>query len=70
MTFTKCQLEENMGIQYELSGFSVLASAMEQAIKELEAQNYGNAKQILTDALENTREFYIVNKDNRYDTFK
>lgn len=59
-----------MGIQYELSGFSVLASAMEQAIKELEAQNYGNAKQILTDALENTREFYIVNKDNRYDAFK
>ena len=59
-----------MGIQYELSGFSVLANAMEQAIKELEAQNYGNAKQILTDALENTREFYIVNKDNRYDTFK
>ena len=59
-----------MKMQYELSGFSVLASAMEQAIKELEAQNYGNAKQILTDALENTREFYIVNKDNRYDTFK
>ena len=59
-----------MGIQYELSGFSVLASAMEQAIKELETQNYGNAKQILTDALENTREFYIVNKDNRYDAFK
>lgn len=59
-----------MGIQYELSGFSVLANAMEQAIKELEAQNYGNAKQILTDALENTREFYIVNKDNRYDAFK
>ena len=59
-----------MGIQYELSGFGVLANAMEQAIKELEAQNYGNAKQILTDALENTREFYIVNKDNRYDAFK
>ena len=59
-----------MGIQYELSGFSVLASAMEQAIKELDAQNYGNAKQLLTDALENTREFYIVNKDNRYDAFK
>ena len=59
-----------MGNQYELSGFSVLASAIEQAIKELEAQNYGNAKQILTDALENTREFYIVNKDNRYDAFK
>ena len=59
-----------MGIQYELSGFSVLANAMEQAIKELDAQNYGNAKQLLTDALENTREFYIVNKDNRYDAFK
>jgi len=59
-----------MGIQYELSGFGVLANAMEQAIKELDAQNYGNAKQLLTDALENTREFYIVNKDNRYDAFK
>ena len=59
-----------MGIQYELSGFGVLANAMEQAIKELDAQNYGNAKQLLTDALENTREFYIVNKDNRYETFK
>ena len=59
-----------MGIQYELSGFGVLANAMEQAIKELDAQNYGNAKQLLTDALENTREFYIVNKDNRYEAFK
>ena len=59
-----------MGIQYELSGFGVLANAMEQAIKELDAQNYGNAKQLLTDALENTREFYIVNKDNRYGAFK
>lgn len=59
-----------MGMQYELSGFSVLANAMEHAIKELDAQNYGNAKKILTDALENTREFYIVNKDDRYDTFK
>ena len=57
-------------MQYELSGFSVLANAMEHAIKELDAQNYGNAKKILTDALENTREFYIVNKDDRYDTFK
>ena len=59
-----------MGMQYELSGFSVLANVMEHAIKELDAQNYGNAKKILTDALENTREFYIVNKDDRYDTFK
>ena len=57
-------------MQYELSGFSVLANVMEHAIKELDAQNYGNAKKILTDALENTREFYIVNKDDRYDTFK
>ena len=59
-----------MGIQYELSGFGVLANAMEQAIKELDAQNYENAKQLLTDALENTREFYIVNKDNRYGAFQ
>lgn len=44
------------------SGFSVLASAVEQAVRELDALNYGNARRILVEALKNTKETYIVNK--------
>ena len=57
-------------MQYELSGFSVMVNAVELAIKELDAQNYGSAKKILTDALENTKEFYIVYKDDTYGAFQ
>ena len=59
-------MEESM--EYELSGFSVLASAVEKALKELNAQNYGNAKIILEDALKNTKEFYIIHKSDRFKT--
>ena len=52
-------------MEYEMSGFSVLAGAVERAIKELDAQNYGNAKRILRDALENTKEVYIVNSSRK-----
>ena len=57
-------------MEYELSGFSVLAGAVEQALKELDAQNYGNAKTILENALENTREVYIINKRSKYESFQ
>ena len=59
-----------MSVEYQLSGFGILAGAVERAVKELDAQNYGNAKKILTDALENTREFYIVNKGDIYEPFQ
>lgn len=49
------------------SGFSVLASAVAQAVRELDAQNYGNARRILVEALKNTKETYIVNKRTGYD---
>ena len=52
------------------SGFNVLASAVAQAIQELDAQNYGNARRILDNALKNTKETYIVNKHTIYDAAK
>ena len=55
-------------MEYELSGFSILAGAVEKALKEMNAQNYGNAKIILEDALKNTKEFYIIHKSDRFKT--
>ena len=55
-------------MEFELSGFSVLMGAVEKALKELNEQNYGNAKIILEEALRNTREFYIIHKPDRFKT--
>ena len=57
-------------MKQEISGFGVLAGAVEQALRELDAQNYGNARRILQDALKNTKEVYLVNKQSAYDVFR
>lgn len=52
-----------MGLEYVLSGFNVLAEAIEYAVKELEAQNYGNVKKALEAAMESIEELYNCQSD-------
>ena len=66
MTFSECQSEENM--KQMISGYPVLEGEVKKALKELEQQNYGNAKKILEAALKNTKETYIINSGGPYFT--
>ena len=49
-------------IYYEM-GYHPLADDVEKAIKELDKQNYGMAKDILLRALARTQEFYLTNNE-------
>ena len=55
-------------MEYELSVFAFLNDQIEDALKEIETQNYGKAKEILYNALESAPDydFTITNKRNRF----